>query len=49
MGDAAMLAELTKAIPPVTDNYPQRISTRHADAKNRYDLYDALADESERL
>jgi spermidine synthase len=49
MGDAAMLTELTRGVAPVTDNHPQRISTRHAEAKGRYELYALLMDGSERL
>lgn len=49
MGDAQLLKELTDNIPPVTDNYPQRISSRLTGEPRRHALYEMLMDENERL
>jgi hypothetical protein len=49
MGDAAYLAELTARVPPVTDNYPLRISSTLVRDPGRVPLYAAVMDESERL
>ena len=49
MGDASFLGDLTSEVPPVTDNYPLRISSRHAYGQGRVQLYETLMDESERL
>ena len=49
MGDASFLTELTDGVPPVTDNYPLRISSRHAYGQGRVPLYKTLMDESERV
>ena len=49
MADAAMLAELTAQVKPVTDNYPARISHRLVHDQGRVDLYGELMDEAERL
>ncbi|HEY5624206.1 MAG TPA: spermidine synthase, partial [Gammaproteobacteria bacterium] len=49
MADAAQLAEITGLVPPVTDNYPSRISPRRTGQDVRIPLYEALMDEGERL
>jgi spermidine synthase len=49
MGDAGLLTELTANVAPVTDNYPLRISARHAYGQGRVPLYDDLMNETERL
>ncbi len=49
MGDAVDLAALTAAVPPVTDNYPLRISDRLVRDPGRVLFYDAVMDERERL
>ncbi len=48
MADAAMLDTWTAAIPPVTDNFPLRISSR-LPTQGRVDLYDRMMDENMRL
>ena len=40
---------LTANVPPVTDNYPLRISSRQTDRLERVPLYETLMDETERL
>lgn len=49
MGDAPYLAKLTAAIPPVTDNYPLRISNEIPHDAGRVPLYAAVMDERDRL
>ena len=49
MGDASYLAELTGPIPPVTDNYPLRISSELPGKPARVSLYDTVMDEGARL
>ena len=49
MGDASFLSDLTTEVPPVTDNYPLRISSRHAYGQGRVPLYETLMDESDRV
>jgi hypothetical protein len=49
MGDASYLAELTVGVPPVTDNYPLRISSEVVREPGHVPLYAAVMDESERL
>jgi hypothetical protein len=49
MGDAPYLAKLTGNIPPVTDNYPLRISSELVRDPGRVPLYAAVMDERERL
>jgi predicted membrane-bound spermidine synthase len=49
MGDASYLAELTARVPPVTDNYPLRISSELVRDPGRVLLYAAVMDERERL
>lgn len=49
MGDAAQLAAMAGRVPPVTDNYPLRISARHTSQDVRIPLYETLMDENERL
>ncbi len=48
MADAADLATLTAKIPPVTDNYPQRISNEVVRDPGRVPLYASEMDENER-
>ncbi len=48
MADAAMLESWTASIPPVTDNFPLRISSR-LPTPGRVDLYDRMMDENARL
>ncbi len=47
MADAALLAELTADVLPVTDNFPSRISSRMVQNR-RVELYDRLMDEDAR-
>jgi predicted membrane-bound spermidine synthase len=49
MGDAPYLAGLTANVPPVTDNYPQRISSQVVRDQGRVPLYAAVMDERDRL
>ncbi len=49
MGDSRFLIDLTAEVPPVTDNYPLRISSRHAYGQGRVPLYETLMDESDRV
>lgn len=49
MADAKDLAELTARIPPVTDNYPLRISHRLLGVPTHVALYDRVMNERERL
>jgi len=49
MGDAPYLAKLTGNTPPVTDNYPLRISNELTGSYSRIALYAAVMDERERL
>ena len=49
MGDAADLETLTRNVPPVTDNYPLRISSELPRNLGRVPLYAAVMDERERL
>jgi spermidine synthase len=49
LGDASYLAELTVGVPPVTDNYPLRISSKLVRDPGRVPLYSAVMDERERL
>jgi hypothetical protein len=49
MADARDLAALTADIPPVTDNYPLRISDRLVRIPGREPLYGFVMDERERL
>ena len=49
MADTADLAVLTAKIPPVTDNYPQRISNEVVRDPGRVPLYATVMDENERL
>ena len=49
MGDAPYLAQLTGKVPPVTDNYPLRISSELVRDPGRVPLYAAVMDERERL
>ena len=49
MGDAPYLADLTAHVPPVTDNYPLRISSELVRDPGRVPLYAAVMDERERL
>ncbi len=49
MGDARYLAGITAGLPPVTDNYPQRISSELVRNPGRVPLYAALMDERDRL
>jgi hypothetical protein len=49
MGDATYLAELTALVPPVTDNYPLRISSALVREPGHVPLYAAVMDENERL
>ncbi len=49
MGDADFLSDLTANVAPVTDNYPLRISYRHAYEQGYVPLYNNLMDETERL
>jgi len=49
MGDAAYLARITANVPPVTDNYPARISSELVGNVGRVPLYAAVMDERDRL
>lgn len=49
MGDAAYLAGITANVPPVTDNYPLRISSELVGVPGYVPLYGTLMDERERL
>lgn len=49
IGDAELLTDLTANVPPVTDNYPLRISSHQTDRLERVPLYETLMDETERL
>jgi spermidine synthase len=49
MGDAPYLAGITANIPPVTDNYPQRISNELVKDPGRVPLYATVMDERDRL
>lgn len=49
MGDASYLADLTARVPPVTDNYPLRISSELVRDQGRVLLYAAVMNERERL
>jgi predicted membrane-bound spermidine synthase len=49
MGDASYLADLTAGVPPVTDNYPLRISSELVREPGQVPLYSAVMDERERL
>ncbi len=49
MADAEMLVTLTAGIPPVTDNYPLRISSRLPYRQDREPLYDRMMNEDTRL
>jgi len=49
MGDAGVLMDFTGKVAPVTDNYPLRISSRHAYEQGRVLLYEKLMNETERL
>jgi spermidine synthase len=49
MGDAPYLANLTGKIPPVTDNYPLRISSEVVNSPDQVPLYAAVMNERERL
>jgi hypothetical protein len=49
MGDATYLARLTGRMPPVTDNYPERISSTLPHDTAPVPLYTAVMDESDRL
>ncbi len=49
MGDAPYLASITANLPPVTDNYPLRISSELVGDPRRVPLYAAVMDERERL
>jgi len=48
MGDAPYLAGITANVPPVTDNYPLRISDELIRVPSRVPLYASVMDESER-
>ncbi len=48
IGDAPYLANLTANMPPVTDNYPQRISSELVRDPGRVPLYAAVMDEHDR-
>ncbi|MDH3507037.1 MAG: spermidine synthase [Gammaproteobacteria bacterium] len=48
MADAPMLEAWTANIPPVTDNFPSRISSR-LPTRDRVELYDRMMDEDARL
>src|SRR6185369_14855032 len=49
MGDAPYLAGITANVPPVTDNYPLRISSEQIRELGHVPLYAAIMDERERL
>jgi hypothetical protein len=49
MADTADLVTLTEKIPPVTDNYPLRISSELVRDPGRVPLYATVMDENERL
>ena len=49
MGDAPYLAQITAGLPPVTDNYPLRISNELVRDAGRVPLYAAVMDERDRL
>ena len=49
MGDATYLAGITANVPPVTDNYPSRISSELVLDPVRVPLYAAVMDERDRL
>ena len=49
MGDAPYLAGITAGVPPVTDNYPLRISSELVRDPGRVPLYAAVMDERDRL
>jgi hypothetical protein len=49
MGDAPYLADITANVPPVTDNYPLRISSELVRDPGRVPLYATVMDERERL
>jgi spermidine synthase len=49
MGDAGYLAGITRNIPPVTDNFPLRISSELVRDPGRVPLYAAVMDESDRV
>jgi len=49
MGDAPYLAGITANVPPVTDNYPLRISSEQVRELGHVPLYAAIMDERERL
>jgi predicted membrane-bound spermidine synthase len=49
MGDAPYLAHITANLPPVTDNYPLRISNEEVNNPGRVPLYAAVMDERDRL
>jgi hypothetical protein len=49
MADAAQLAAFTEGVPPVTDNYPLRLSSTIPNRNERAPLYDRVMDEDERL
>ncbi len=49
MGDAPYLAGITANVPPVTDNYPLRISSELVRDPGQVPLYAAVMDERDRL
>jgi predicted membrane-bound spermidine synthase len=49
MGDARYLAGITANVPPVTDNFPSRISSELVRDPGRVPLYAAVMDERDRL
>ena len=49
MGDAPYLSGITANLPPVTDNYPLRISNEVVRNQGRVPLYAAVMDERDRL
>jgi spermidine synthase len=49
MGDASYLEGVTRSAPPVTDNYPLRISSELVRDPGRVPLYAEMMDERERL
>ena len=44
MADPQMLEELTKGVPPVTDDFPQRIDPSSTGLKVFYPLYERMLD-----
>jgi len=49
MADAGELAEVTRGVRPVTDNYPLRLSDELPGVQRREELYATLMDEDRRL